>query len=563
MDTATDTDIVFPATLARDADSELETGDSNEYSDESEISEDDESSLEEIFESCMLRINQNKLPQGSPERVQFVLTELGNINLWSKAEDQKTAFHYAVAHESSEVVQLLIHKARLSLSSSSSSSSSSSANDALDQSVSLESLLRQADLLGYTALHRAVENGDLEISTLLAQADPNDKHVQNFKGETPFYTAVSLQKIEIVKMIGTTCTVPAFDGPDGTIALHAAIANLPEAHRGGSDMVKVILEAGERQFSTGTQRFKDFIRKADDYGNTALNLAVMWNHLGMVKQILKADPSYEHSDNALYTATKQGYKDIIEELCKHGGSSSLDALGPRKHTALHAAVLSGDKDLVEMILKSRIHSALERDVAGWTALHHAAHDKFDSVIEMLINFPNVSELKELLSKPDEFWEKVPTPLWLATQGGYTSTVIILMKFLPYLCGGVNDEKHRNVLHLAAHHSDKEMVQTILKHCPSEYLKKILNDKDDDGNTPLHLLIKKGCFVKELIEHKEIDRAVRNNRNWTPFDMLYVRANIIAEQRQQFEINYAGKFSTPEGQVEKRWCIQGCQERVDE
>lgn len=223
-----DTDIAFPAALAGDTDSsdELETGDTDEYSGESEISEDDESSLEEIFESCMRRINQNKLPQGSAERVQFVLTELGNKNLWSKVEDQKTAFHYAVTYKSCEVVQLLIHKARLS--SSSSSSSSSSASDDHDPSISFESLLRQADLLGYTALHRAVENGDMEIAKLLAEADPSDKHIENFRGETPIYTAVRLEKIDIVKMIGTTCTVPAFDGPDGKTALHAAITNLPE-----------------------------------------------------------------------------------------------------------------------------------------------------------------------------------------------------------------------------------------------------------------------------------------------------------------------------------------------
>lgn len=182
-----------------------------------------------------------------------------------------------------------------------------------------------------------------------------------------------------------------------------------------------------------------------------------------------------------------------------------------------------------MILDSGIYSALERDAVGLTALHHAADKKFDAVIGMLINFTDDFKLKKLLSGSDEFWEKVPSPLWLATEGGYTSTVIILMKFLPYLCGEVHHEKHRNVLHLAAHHSHKEMVQTILKHCPSEYLNDILNGKDDDGNTPLHLLVEKGCFVKELVKHKEIDRTARNNRKWTPFDMLYVEDKIIADQ----------------------------------
>lgn len=107
-------------------------------------------------------------------------------------------------------------------------------------------------------------------------------------------------------------------------------------------MVKEVLEAGKRQFSTSKQShsFIDFIRKVDDSGKTALDLAVMRNDLGVVKQIFEADPSC-----ALYTATKQGYKDIIREICEQGGSASAHALGPRKHTALHAAILSGDKGM--------------------------------------------------------------------------------------------------------------------------------------------------------------------------------------------------------------------------
>lgn len=219
-----DTDIEFSATLAGDADSsdELETGDSDEL--EITDDDDDEYSLKQIFETCMRRINQNVLAHGSAERKQFVQTEFGNKNLLSKVEDKTTAFHYAVQYKSTEVVQLLIDEARLS---SSSSSSSSSANDD-QQSISLESLLRQADMLSYTPLHKAVENGDMEIAKLLIEADPNDKHIQNFKGETPIYTAVRLGHIDFVKMIGTTCTIPAFDGPDGTTALHAAITSLPE-----------------------------------------------------------------------------------------------------------------------------------------------------------------------------------------------------------------------------------------------------------------------------------------------------------------------------------------------
>lgn len=126
-------------------------------------------------------------------------------------------------------------------------------------------------------------------------------------------------------------------------------------------MVKVILEVGKRKFSSSkpSRSFKDFIRQADDSGiNTALHLAVMGNHLDVVKQILKADPSYKHSDQALYTATKQRCKDIITELCKYRGSSSAHALGPRKQTALHAAISSRDKGIYKCILQNKYRPVL-------------------------------------------------------------------------------------------------------------------------------------------------------------------------------------------------------------
>lgn len=51
----------------------------------------------------------------------------------------------------------------------------------------------------------------------------------------------------------------------------------------------------------------------------------------------------------------------------------------------------------------------------------------------------------------------------------------------------------------------------------------------NGDTPLHLLIKNGCFVPELINHKDVNIMARNKHNWTPLDMLYLNEDIIGDQ----------------------------------
>lgn len=124
---------------------------------------------------------------------------------------------------------------------------------------------------------------------------------------------------------------------------------------------------------------------------------------------------------------------------------------------------------------------------------------------------------------------VPPPLCVAAKEGHTSTVIQLIKLLPdSSCVAVSYEG-RNILHFAAIQSNKEMIHSILRYCPSQYTNKIINDKDVNGDTPLHILIREGCFIPDFIKHHLVQTMARNNQNWTAFDMLYFQDEIIADQ----------------------------------
>lgn len=179
-------------------------------------------------------------------------------------------------------------------------------------------------------------------------------------------------------------------------------------------------------------------------------------------------------------------------------------------------------ECVRLILERAPHLVTYDDNDGWTALHYAAHHKFDSVLEGII------EKQNFVGYQSVYGDKVQTPLCVAAKEGHISTVIKLMDLLQSSCSDTN-HLGENILHIAACRKDKEMVQCILKYCPKECTHKILNDKDVHGNTPLHLLIREGCFVPELINHKGADQSARNNQNWTPLDMLYSHDKIKADQ----------------------------------
>lgn len=179
-------------------------------------------------------------------------------------------------------------------------------------------------------------------------------------------------------------------------------------------------------------------------------------------------------------------------------------------------------DCVRIILERAPRLVTYGNNVGWTPLHLAAYYRFDSVLKIIVD-TQVSTRYQCVYK-----DGVPTPLCVAAKEQHTSTVIQLLGLLPALITAA-DSEGRNILHFAAVKSNKEMIRGILKHCPPNKIDKILNYKDCHGNTPLHLLIREGCFVPELIKHKGVDTMAKNNANWTPLDMLYYQDTIVGEQ----------------------------------
>ncbi|KAL8104869.1 uncharacterized protein LOC141678125 [Apium graveolens] len=194
---------------------------------------------------------------------------------------------------------------------------------------------------------------------------------------------------------------------------------------------------------------------------------------------------------------------------------------PKGVTDLHNAIKRRNKEEVLRVLEEDKQLVTYND-DGWIPLHLAVYYEFDSVLDILVE----TQLEIGYKLPDNV--SMSTPLCLAVKLGKTSTAIKLLQLLP-ASSYLERSFGLNLLHLAAKNSDKEMVHYILKNCPEEYLDKILNQKDDSSNTPLHVLVSQGCYVRELIKHNRVDRMAKNNQNWTPWDTLYSEDEIIGDQ----------------------------------
>ncbi|GMP56148.1 hypothetical protein CsSME_00020733 [Camellia sinensis var. sinensis] len=123
-----------------------------------------------------------------------------------------------------------------------------------------------------------------DLVRLLIEEDPGFTYRANNAGESPLYIAAERGYLEVVSDILKTCRAPAYGGPAGRTALHAAVISNNE-------------------------------------GWTPLHYAARFGHVQRAKQLLDSDKSIayliaDQDDNktALHVAASQGHVSVIQEL---------------------------------------------------------------------------------------------------------------------------------------------------------------------------------------------------------------------------------------------------------
>ncbi|WOH14435.1 hypothetical protein DCAR_0933954 [Daucus carota subsp. sativus] len=279
--------------------------------------------------------------------------------------------------------------------------------------------------------------------------------------------------------------------------------------------------------------------ETDEDGYTVLEVAVELNQMAVVTLLLdlqhpaaskRKDGAFISLMPVIYKAQEKGYKNIVDLLTQRYNDGSKLSKDFKDQVSLISAIKSGETVTVVSLLLWDAGRGAQRlatfvDKLGWTALHHAVYHESIPIIK------HIAGAQKGIKPKSEYKDKVPTPFHVAVQKGLTSIVILLMQLWPSSSSTYTavDKKGQNILHLAALQSKKDMIEGILKNCPGEHKKEFVNKQNNNGYTALHLLIQRGCLVPELLKYQGLDTSVKNNDNWTPWDMLYVREEIFGDQ----------------------------------
>ncbi|PHT82376.1 hypothetical protein T459_15391 [Capsicum annuum] len=188
----------------------------------------------------------------------------------------------------------------------------------------------------------------------------------------------------------------------------------------------------------------------------------------------------------------------------------------------------------------------EPDVGGWNSLHFAALLGLKEVVSDMLGWK-----KSLAYLPAGSENDRTTAINIAAGAGKVDVLHELLNHCPD-CWEMLDSNGRNALHEAILYSQENVVSYLLK---SRKWDKLIEDPDNDGNTPLHLLASSnfwGYVPLELKDHPRAKKMSYNKENKTPFDVAMLnqmdQQKIIFNQAKERDINIKGILSAAQMQL---------------
>ncbi|KAJ4760945.1 Ankyrin repeat family protein-like [Rhynchospora pubera] len=374
---------------------------------------------------------------------------------------------------------------------------------------------------------------------------------------TILHIAAEQGHYELVKqLISTDDSLLTFENSRHETPLHLA------ARAGKHNIISLFVLQAQQSLTRGAF---EVLRRRNTDGDTVLHEAARNGHEATVQVLMTIAPALSTKGNTasispLYLAVARNSVGVVEALLENKQAS---ASGPKKQNALHAAVLRSS-EITTMLLNWRPELAYERDSSGSTPLHFAASD---GDVDMVQKILDIAPLAVYIQD-----EEGSSPLHVAARMCHYSTIDLIINWCPD-SSKLRDNQGRNFIHIVAQHgriklSHYGFVQRIrlmygLKqiaifgkkiNLEGHVLKKLVDERDNEGNTPLHCASMIGSvgMISELIQVKA-DTKVINNEGKTALDHSISQDSVFLMARSTIILFVHGATFGPQRQDKlKNW-----------
>lgn len=163
---------------------------------------------------------------------------------------------------------------------------------------------------------------------------------------------------------------------------------------------------------------------------------------------------------------------------------------------------------------------LEADEFGWIPLHYAAHFGHVEVVKLFLesNFA-LAYIKN---------REGMSALHISAKEGRVDVINALIAECPDTCE-LLDNKNRTAVHVAAESGQINTVKFFLETLPFQYL---INEQDEDGNTPFHLAAMKGHY-ELLMMFADVSRIAWmaiNKDGMSTVDIIQSDKRLMSEEK---------------------------------